>query len=32
MMSKVVTREQGLSFGGRVMRGEELFESVKSME
>ena len=31
MMSKAVTREQGLSFGGRVMRGEELYESVKKV-
>ena len=31
MMSKAVTREQGLSFGGRMMRGEELYESVKKV-
>ena len=28
MMSKMVTREQGLSFGGRMMRGEELYTAV----
>ena len=28
VISKAVTQEQGLSFGGRIIRGEELFETV----
>ena len=30
-MSKAVTREQGLAFGGKLMRGGELFETVKKV-
>ena len=31
MASKAVSREQGLSFGGRLIRGEELHETVKKV-